>query len=247
MGSTSLTAANVMDKAASLMNDTAKTVYTYAAQMPYLNMALNELEEHFQLNNIPVTNQTSVPITVLAGITTIPPFDGVGVEGEPPLGGTVPPIVTYPQDLVEIQGIYERLAGTTNPFIPLVKREFLPHPIDDLPTESLQYWIWENQVIKFIGATTDREVKLDYIRTIFPEVTNQAAVIGVINAKTFLFYRTAALCTQFIGENQSRATELNNFAVLALDRVTGIGTKAKQSITTRRKPFMAAYKRRSFT
>lgn len=226
-----------MDKSASLMNDTAKTVYTYAAQMPYLNMALNELEEHFQLNNIPVTNQTSIPIAIPVGTREIGPFDGVG-------SGVTP---TYPQDLVEIQGIYERLAGTTNSFTPLVRREFLPHPIDDLPTESLQYWTWERQRIKIVGATTVREIKLDYIATIFPEVTNQAAVIGVINSKTFLFYRTAALCTQFIGENQSRASELNNFAVLALDRVTGIGTKARQSITTRRKPFMASYKRRSFS
>lgn len=237
MGSTSLTAAYVMDKAASLMNDTAKTAYTYAAQMPYLNMALGELQEHFQLNNIPVTDQTSAAISVTAGVTSINAFDGIGAGPAP----------NYPQDLVEIQGIYERLAGTTNPFVPLTKREFLPHAIDNLPTESLMYWIWEDQKIKFIGATTNREVKLDYIKTLFPEVTNAAAVLGVINAGTFLFYRTAALCSQFIGENKTRADELNSFAVLALDRVTGIGTKAKQSITTRRKPFMAAYKRRSFS
>lgn len=237
MGSTSLTAARVMDRSASLMNDTLKTTYTYDAQMPYLNMALSELQEHFQLNNIPVTDQTSAPITVLAGITEITAFDGVGA-GNPP---------HYPQDLIEIQGLYERLAGTTNPFIPLTKKEYLPHAIDDIRTEALQYWMWQDQKIKFIGATTDREVKLDYIKTIFPTVTNQAAELGVINAETFLFYRTAGLCTQFIGENASRAADLNDFAAMALDRVTGIGTKAKQSIATRRRPFMASYKRRSFT
>lgn len=240
MGSTSLTAASVMDKAASLMNDTAKTSYTYAAQMPYLNMALRELSEHFQLNNIPVTNETSIPITITVGIKNIRPFDGIGSSpgsGDP----------TYPQDLVEIQGIYERLAGSSDPFIPLTKREFLPHAIDDLPTSSLQYWIWEGQIIKFVGALTEREIKLDYIKTLFPEVTNQAALLGVIHAETFLFYRTAALVTQFIGENETRATELNNFAVLAMDRVTAISSKARQSITTRRRPFMAAYKRRSFS
>ena len=240
MGSTSLTAGEVMDKSASLMNDTAKTVYTYAAQIPYLNMALDELQEFFQLNNIPVTNQTSVPITVNVGTKFIRPFDGLGSDS-----GSGDPV--YPQDLVEIQGVYERLAGTENPFIPVVKREFLPHPIDDLPTESLQYWIWEDQIIKTVGATTNREVKLDYIKTIFPKVENQAALLGVINARSFLYYRTAALCSQFIGENPTRAGELNTFASLALDRVTGIGTKARQSIITRRKPFMAAYKRRSFT
>jgi hypothetical protein len=237
MGATSLTAANVMDKSASLMNDTAKTVYTYAAQIPYLNMALKELEEHFQLNNISVTNQSVANITIEVDTTEVTPEDGVG-------SGSTP---HYPNDLVEIQGIYERLSGTTDPWIPLIKKEFLPHAIDDIPTDSLQYWIWENQCIRFIGATSIREIKLDYIRTIFPEVQNSAAMLGVMNAGSFLWYRTAGLCTQFIGENQGRATELNNFAVLALDRVTGIGTKSKQAITTRRRPFMAAYKRRSFT
>lgn len=237
MSSTSLTAANVMDKAASLMNDTLKTVYTYAAQLPYLNMALSELEEHFQLNNIPVTDQTSAPITVTAGITEITAFDGVGA-GDPP---------HYPQDLVEIQGLYERLAGSTDPFLPIVKKEFLPHYLDDQIVDSLLIWSWQDQKIKFVGATTDREVKIDYIKTLFPEVTNQAAVIGVMNAKSFLQYRTAGLCTQFIGENASRAADLNTFAVMSLERVTGIGVKAKQAINTRRRPFMASYKRRSFS
>lgn len=240
MGSTSLTAANVMDKSASLMNDTLRTVYTYAAQMPYLNMALKELEEHFQLMNIPVTNQTAVPITVPVGTRFIRPFDGTGSDpgsGDP----------TYPQDLVEIQGIYERLAGSSDPFIPIAKREFLPHAIDDIQIDSLQYWIWEDQIIKTVGATTPREVKIDYIKTLFPEITNAAAVIGIASAASFLHYRTAALCTQFIGENASRANELNNFAVLAMDRVTGISAKGRQVMNTRRRPFMAAYKRRSFS
>lgn len=219
MGSTSLTAANVMDKAASLMNDTLRTVYTYAAQMPYLNMALSELDEHFQLNNIPVTDETSIVITIPVGTTEISAFDGIGA-------GVAP---TYPQDLIEIQGIRERLSGSSDSY------------------SSFTNWTWESQKIKFTAFTTAREIILDYIKTIFPEVTNQAAVIGVMNAKTFLFFRTAALCTQFIGENAQRATELNNFAVLALDRVTGIGTKAKQNKITRRRPFMASYKRRSFS
>lgn len=217
MGSTSLTAANVMDKAASLMNDSLKTVYTYAAQLPYLNMALSELEEHFQLNNISVTYETSAIIVVPLGTTEIGSVDGIGEGIEP----------TYPIDMVEIQTIYERQNGTSGVF------------------SRFTNWVWEGQKIKFPATTQAIEIKIEYIRTIFPEITNQASVIGVISAKTFLFYRTAALCTQFIGENATRAGELNNFAVLALDRVTGIGIKAKQNKATRRKPFMAAYKRRS--
>ena len=237
MSSTSFTAAEVLDKSASLMNDTAKTVYTYTAQLPYLNMAMAEIEEHFQLNNISVTTETSIPIVVPVGTKLIGPVDGVGMTPAP----------NYPTDLIEIQGLYERSSGTSDPFIPMTKREFLPQAINDLPTDSLMYWTWQNQQIRFIGALLPREIRLDYVKNLFAEITNPADVIGVINAKTFLFYRTAALCSEFIGENQSRASSLNDMAVAASERVTGIGIKSKQAIITRRKPFMAAYKRRSFS
>lgn len=237
MGTTSLTAGEVMDKSASLMNDTAKTVYTYTVQIPYLNMALAELQEHFQLNNIPVTSVTSAGITVPIGTTEIGPVDG-GV------GETTAP--NYPTDLIEIQQLWERLSGSEDPYVPLVKKEYLPHFLDDMPVSSLLIWAWVNQQIKFVGATTARQVKIDYIKAIFAEITSEDDEIGVINAQSFLMYRTAALCTQFIGENESRASALNDMAVAAADRVTGIGVKGKQSITIRRRPFRQSYKARGY-
>jgi hypothetical protein len=235
---TDLTVIQVLNKSASLMNDTARSVYTYGVQLPYLNIAFDELQEAFELNNIPVTNQTtSAIITVAVGITQINPTAGLAPITAP----------NYPEDLVEIQGLYERLSGSTDPFVPMHQREFLPHALDDIPTSDLQYWIWQDQRIKFIGALTPREVKIDYIKALFQTDLGTSSVIGVINARSFLYYRTAALCSQFIGNNKSRADELNAFAGLALDRVTGIGVKGKQAIQTRRRPFMGAYKRRSFT
>jgi hypothetical protein len=239
MATNSYTAADVMDKSAALMNDAAKTSYTYAAMLPYLNMALDELQESFQQNNIPIYNATAATITIPIGTTTINAADAAG-----PGGGAAP---NLPADLVEIQGLYERLAGSSDPFIPMTQREFLPHALDNLPTEALQFWIYDGQRIQFIGALTAREVKIDYLKAIITSDVTQTTVIGIIDAKTFLYYRTAALCSQFIGENKTRADDLNGFAVLALDRVTSIGVKGKQSIQTRRRPFMGAYKRRSFT
>ena len=226
-----------MDRSASLMNDTARVTYTYTAQLPYLNMAFDELQEAFELNNIPVTNETSAVITVPIGTIVIGPVDGIGASSAP----------NYPSDLVEIQGLYERLAGSNEPFVPMTQREFLPHAIDNLATEALQYWIFQNQRIELIGALTAREVKIDYIKKVFSDAIAESSVIGVINARGFLYYRTAALCAQFIAENKTRADELNNFAQIAMDKVIGIGVKGKQSIMTRRRPFMSAYKRRSFT
>jgi hypothetical protein len=237
MSTSSYTAADVMDKAAALMNDAAKTSYTYAAMQPYLNMALDELQESFQLNNIPIYNATSAAIVVPIGTVAINAVDGPGVGSAPLL----------PSDIVEIQGLYERLSGSQDPYIPMVQREFLPHALDNLPTEALQYWVYQGQRILFIGALTIRDVKIDYLKAIVTTDATSATVIGVIDAKSFLYYRTAALCTQFIGENATRAEALNSNAIMSLDRVTGIGVKGKQSIQTRRRPFMSAYKRRSFT
>jgi hypothetical protein len=236
MSTTSLTASMVMDKSASLMNDTAKTVYTYAAQLPYLQMALDELQENFELNNIPVTNVTSIAIIVNAGVMFIGPVDGIGASAPP----------NYPDNVVEFQQLWERLADSSEPYIPIRQVEFLPHNLDDLPTSELQYWAFVNQRILFIPSSTNRQIKIDYIGKIFPNNINENTLIGLINVRSFLQYRTAALCSQFIGENASRAEELNNFAQMAMDRSVGISVKGSQSQSARRRPFMASYKRRTF-
>lgn len=236
MGTTSLTAKTVMDKSASLMNDTAKTTYTYDAQLPYLQMALDELQENFELNNIPITNVTSASITIAAGTTFISPVDGIGAGPAP----------NYPEDVVEFQQLWERLAGSSEPYIPIRQVEFLPHNLDDLPTSELQYWAFLNQRIVFIPSTTNREIKMDYIGKLFSSNITVETLIGIVNARSFLQYRTAALCSQFIGENPTRAEELNNFAQMSMDRVIGIGVKGSQSQPARRRPFMASYKRRTF-
>jgi hypothetical protein len=75
-----LLATTVMDSAAALLNDQAKQQYTYLVQIPYLNMALSELKEYFELNNVPVTDTfTSTPITVASGAESV--GFGTGVSG----------------------------------------------------------------------------------------------------------------------------------------------------------------------
>jgi hypothetical protein len=162
--------------------------------------------------------------------------DGIGVN-----------VPSLPNDFIQAQGLYERLYGSTDPYVPMTMREFLPHALDDLPTEALQYWTYEGQQIRFIGATTIRQIKIDYIKSLFPNGLTSADPIGLLNCNSFLYYRTAALCSHFIGENETRAGQLNGFAEIAINRVIALNVKGKQSIQTRRRPFMSAYKRRSFT
>jgi len=232
MSTTSLVASEVMDRSAGLLNDPAKTDYTYIVQLPFLNMAIDELVEGLEESNVSPTNETSAIVVVPVGSNQITPIEN-------------PITPHYPPDLVEIQEVSERDAGSNNMFIPLTRREFLQnYP----PTSSLLYWTWENQIIMFnpLGAVTPRDVQLKYVgQTIIP-AADSTSVIGVINARSFLSYKTAALCALFIGENESRAQILETEAQRALERMTGISNKGRQAIVTRHRPFRAGYKGRGW-
>jgi hypothetical protein len=228
MAAPDLTAGTVMNKAASLMNDTALSVYTYAAQLPYLNIAMQELQEHFELNAIPMTEVVSSVINMPAGSDEII-YNGVGVP-------------TLPDDMVEPNQLWER-AENINPFVPMTRRDYLPHNLEGIETNQFIYYAWQGQKILVLPANQNNDIKIDYIRELFTEATGPGSLINVVNAASFLEYRTAGLLAEFIERNVTSANALNAYSVLALDRVTGIGVRGKQSIMTRRRPFRAAYKR----
>lgn len=229
MSTVDYTVANVLDASAALNNDAAKTQYTYAAQIPYLNIALSELQEYFQQNEMPVTQETSAVIALAAGDTE------VGFATSPAL----------PSDLVEINQLWERQHGI-DPWISMTKRDYLPHNLEGVETNLFVYWSWNNQTIEVLPSNQANDLKLDYIKALFPTYTvaDTPLAIGVVNAQSFLNYRTASLCARFVGEDKPRSDELNVFAGLAIDRVVSIGTKGRQSMTVRRRPFRSSLKSR---
>lgn len=222
------TPAQIMSRAAALMNDSIQSVYTNEACLPYLNMALDELQEYYELNNVPVLNHSSSVITVPHGVSVI------GFNTTPSL----------PVDLVEIQSLYESEVGQQSWSL-MSPRNFI-HPTKD-EINSFIVYSWMNNQINLIACNRDTDLKIDYVASIFPT----DILIGSINTnypvpniKSFLAYKTAALLAQYIGENETRSAELNGLAQLALDRALGISTKSRQSILTRRRPFRAAFKSR---
>lgn len=223
-----LTAGTVMDTAAALQNDVPKAVYTYVTQIPYLNIALRELQESFELNGLSVTDAYSTAVTVPAGDSTLE-FDAVA------------PHASLPTDLIEPITLWERTTGV-NPYIPMGKVEFLPHSLEGTTLTQLSVFTWSGQRISFLPATVAIDIRMDYTRRLFVPMVDQNSSINMVNAQSFLEFRTGALLAQFIGENKSRADELNNFAVIAADRSLGIQVKGKQSIVVRRRPFRSSYK-----
>lgn len=232
-----MTWAELLQLSASLMNDPAQSEYTNAKLLPFLNMARNELQEVFELNEIPVTHETSEIINVLEGETAIT------FAPDPPIVG-----VDYlPSDLVEINRLWMSQEGQNN-WVPITKKEYLTQ--DELSNNSeVSYflvWAWMNQEIRLLPANVDLDVKIDYIKYLFAilEEADLSDDITLINVATTLQYRVAALAAEFLAENITRANSLNANASSALDRSLGISTKGKQSIMTRRRPFRASWKRR---
>jgi len=231
MATVDLLAGTVMDKAASLMNNTSRSVYTYAAQVPYLNIALQELQEEYELHAISVTEETSAVIQMDAGATAIV-FNGVGIP-------------TLPADMIEPSELWERLRDT-DPWYPMTRRNFLPHYLEGVQQNFFTIWAWQSNEIRVLPVVQNNDIKIDYVKQLFTPVVNESSFINVINAQTFLEYRTAGLLAEFIERNITSAEAMNAYAVLAMNRAVGIGSKGKQRIMTRRRPFRQGYKRRGW-
>lgn len=220
------TPTQIMADVASLMNDTARSLYTDVRVLPYLNMAWRELRTYCQQHNYTISNATNTQLVLVAGVT------GIGGPGE----------LSLPSDLIEIQTLYERQDGTEDDFIQMQRCEFLPPT--QVQTAWLTWYSFNGQRLQFIGATGDQQLKINYVADIFStiDIAQVAVNLPLINSHSFLQYRTAALCSQFIGENESRAEVLNQTAQIAIDAFGAINTKSKQGIATRRRPFMMGYK-----
>lgn len=231
MSAADLTAGQVMNISAGLLNDPSRTNYTYVAQLPYLQLALQELQEWFEQHSIPVTQDTSAVIPMDAGQTQII-YNGIAVP-------------TLPSNFVEPKQLWERTRNI-DPWVPMTRRDFLPHYLEGTQIPQFLIYSWNGQKIEVLPASGDNDIKIDYVLQLFENIVNENSLINIVNARTFLEYRTAALCAEFIERNKPSADALNEFAVLGMNRVTAISSKSKQTIMTRRRPFRSAYKKRGW-
>ena len=234
---TSIIPSNIITAVATLMNDSSQTQYTNSVVLPFLNMALDELQEVFELNGLPVTNETSAVITVPAQINSTQINIQIGPNTTPAL----------PADLIEIQQLWES-PTKLNRWTEVVKREFLPHYLEDGTTISqFLIWSWEQGQVNLIAANQINDLKMDYTALMFNTpilIQNINISLPFINIGTYLQYKAGALAAMFIAENPERAGALDSLAGTALNRAIGIPVKGMQSIVTRRKPFRFSFKNR---
>lgn len=230
MATTDLTAGTVMNASAAALNDAARSTYNYTIQIPYLNMAMRELQEFYQLNEIPtVLEVTSAVINIPAGEVKM-------------MHNATAPVPELPDDLVEPKNVWVSDEGLASYSIISAVAHLSPLQ-EGASLSSINEYVWQGQEILFHAAAGDLDVKIEYLKNLFVDITADTDVIGIINSQTFLQYRTAALMAQFVEENGTRAAELNGYASLGLDRIIGIGVKGGQARMTRRRPFRSGYHR----
>lgn len=193
------------------LNDSAGGIYTNAKLLPHLKVASGFLETELEENGVPCKNEISVPFTINIGDTEVRPL---------------PPDFVWPVKLEE------RLAGTTDLFVPMIMRAWEPQASK---TERLQFWTWRKDRIFLLGATTTREVTVYY-----------QAVLNIINtvndavyarAEQYLTAKTSALALFFSGQNDTIAQQCDRIAEKNIDQVINISVKKQQGMNYRRKPY----------
>jgi hypothetical protein len=236
----SYTLLDIIPRIVARLNDSDQNIYTNLALIPYAQDAGDELQSMLELNGALVLEEISTiipfPISLNANQENLVSL-GNGGDGS---AAGAPFDSLIPDDMLEPQRLEERLTGTTDQFIPMIRRAWEP---DVQPTDSLRYWSYREEDIFFVGCTTARDIKVYYLKKLI-NITGVGSVIAVNNSQQFMINRTAAMAARYLGENPTRADELDKEATLNLDWVIRIGLKSKQGARTRRRPFVIVGRRR---
>lgn len=204
------TAQDVMVEAQGLLNDAAGIFYSLDSLLPYLNRAYRELQDYYNLHGLKTTVTTATLVTV--------PANALSLQNPPP-------------DLLRPLHLAERTPGTSEQFTDMDERSWEP---DETPTNHLRIWTWREETIFFVGATADREIRIRYVKGL-SALSGPGSFVGITNSKLVLASRTASLGARYIGENPTRADELDSETGRALDRLIVTAIRQNQGLPARRR------------
>jgi hypothetical protein len=220
------TAATALDSARVYLNDVNAQIWTNAILLPYLKEAHNDLVLVLWLNGLPVLKEKSTSLAVTALQLDLD---------------------SQPADLVEPIWLKERSFGSSDDWIDMTEKDFEP---DISQTSELRYWTWREDLIKFVGATTKREVLMRYWKSL-TVLTAAGDSLGFIFSEFFLGPQTAAYAAGSVG-NLTLAAELLfvkgvNIGVAGakLHMIIQGNIKGQQNLPARRIPYRRFSRSRS--
>lgn len=240
MSTVNLTVQQVINFSSARLNDVNQSLYSNAVQLPFVNIALAELQEIYEANNIPVTDTTSAIIEIDANDPDVSIVNGVMSIVFPP-DPLIIGVPYLPDNLIEIKVLWES-PRDLNQWTPMTRLDYLPQYQVGVQINQFLYYQWATNELKLIAANADNDIKIDYIRNLFTEIEDVDDDLLVQNSLSYLGNRVAALISSDLMEDLERSNRLYNDAIGGLDRALTIPTKGRQRILTRRRPFRSGYK-----
>ena len=204
----------ITQSAAEYLNDPSRQAYTDELLFPCLKSAYQTIKDDLVKNSSETIKEVVEPLDVTAG------SQGFDVP---------PPDLIYPIQLME------RPKGSTNSYTPMSERAW---EANKKPGAFLGGWTWREDAIKFLGATSDVEVMLRYLKDMV-DLTSVADTIYIAGAISYLSWRVAAIAAATIGEDYDRAKYLEAEAEKAKYTFLGTSAKSKQGLPGRRKRYRA--------
>ena len=211
-----MTADDIITDAAVLLNDREQVQWSDTDLLPFVQKAYREFSIRSRELGIQSMLEISAKVEIPTSKTSITTSDILDLS--------------YP-----IQ-VLEREDGSSDLYSPMTELQWEPQ---QEKAQSLDYWIWREDEIKFLGATTAREVIVHYKKNV-TEISSIATPIAIIDSRLFLAARAAALASALAGGNMERASILNMDAENALQSFFNSQVKSKQGNAIRHK----AYRRR---
>jgi len=206
-------ASTILAETKPLLNDPQGLIYSDTALLPILNKAYRELQARLSRSGQGVAKEIALRVPVDAGITFL--GDGSGL----------PSGLLYPIELKEAPR-----GAPIDQFFLMDDRSWEPSIAQ---TSELRYWAWREEELKFVGATTHRDIYIKFMKGLTP-ITSPTSPILILNSELFLESRTAAIASALLGENQTRAVALNQDAEQWYDNLIGGLTKRGQRHPVRR-------------
>ena len=173
--------------ARTLLNDDVGNKWPDALLIPKAQVAHRQLQSELALSSIPVTKEQTTTLTVTAGAVN--------------LG------LSQPTDMIEPIELKERDVGASDDsWVPMSEVQFLPSIVKDT---TLVYWAWYAQKVNFVGATTNRQVFLRYLKTLTVP-TAMGDDLGFPMAENFIGPQIAYIATGDVRFGDAAQTALSN-------------------------------------
>ena len=210
MPPTVILASDVMDSSAALLNDAPRELYTNEVQLPYLQMANEQLSDVLESNGVSIPRKSSTAIVVSPQSTTLP----------------------LPNDFLLPIKLWERGSGETDSdWIGMSERGEL---VGHVATNNISFWSFNNNQVNLVPCTQTREVLMGYERSL-GTLLSENSPIDVNKFRRYLSRKTAELCARFIGMNSTLADEILSREVIPAENdLSMILVKNMQGVRHRR-------------